>query len=231
MTLTTRACTVAPVATDSFDETHARADRWLLVGSVLAGTFLLAPVGAPMLAYGLVLLRRAQRAGAAIRPWAVTIFGLMLLIDTTSNCLGWGMDLLPSHDTAIVQTFYSGIGRLIDAGYYIHYNTLPIGGTAAAGEKALEIGGVLFLFPLRLAATWGFMKMKRWGYHYLVTTTWMYILIWWIYAANLAANFPDRIGATMFGMVGYWALNIPYFGAFIMMPYLYTADSRAWWRA
>ena len=52
------------------------ADRWLLVGCLLCGSFLLGPIGLFVLAYGLILLRRAQQAGQCTRPIAVTIFAI-----------------------------------------------------------------------------------------------------------------------------------------------------------
>lgn len=55
----------------------------------------------------------------------------------------------------------------------------------------------------------------------------MYILIGWIYAYQPGRQLPDRIGATMFRLIGYWIVNIPYFGGFLLMPYLSTVDSRA----
>ena len=210
------------------DRLADRGDVWLLVGAALTGTGLLSVFGGPMMAYGIILLRRATRTGATIRPWTVTIVGVFLLIDTTLNGFGWAMDMLPAHDTSLVQTFFSGVGRLMDGGYYIHYNNLPLGGTSAAGEKGMQIACTILVFPLRLAAVWGFLKMRRSGFHYLLLTTWLYVFIWMAYAINLAVTFENRIGASELGMVGYWFFNIPFFGAFFTLPYLYTVNSKAW---
>jgi hypothetical protein len=223
---TTECTTAAPI--DAPQHLADRGDLWLLVGAALTGTGLLSVVGGPMMVFGIMLLRRAARAGAEIRPWTVTIVGVFLLIDTTLNGFGWAMDLLPAHDTSFVQTFFSGVGRIMDGGYYIHYNNLPLGGTAAVGEKGMQIACTIFLFPLRLAAVWGFLKMKRWGFHYVLLTTWLYVFVWMAYAGNLAVTFENRIGASELGMLGYWFFNIPFFGAFFTLPYLYTVNSRAW---
>jgi hypothetical protein len=202
-------------------------DRLLLIGSILTGTFLGSIIGGPMMIQGIRKIRRAAATGYRIRPWPVTIIGLYILIDTANNAFGWALDAF-AHDTELVQTLFSGIGRLVDAGYYIHYNNTDLGGTSASGEKAIQLACVLFVFPMRLAATWGFLKMKRWGYHYLIVTSWLYALVWVYYAINLTITFDNRIGASQWGMVGYWIIDIPFFGAFFTLPYLYVLNSKAW---
>jgi hypothetical protein len=53
---------------------------------------------------------------------------------------------------------------MFDAGYFWHYNELWLGGAAGPGEKALEVGLILTVFTMRIAAAIGFLQMKRWGH-------------------------------------------------------------------
>jgi hypothetical protein len=47
---------------------------------------------------------------------------------------------------------------IIDAGYFWHYNELWLGGAAGPGEKALEVGLMLTVFTMRIAAAIGSSK-------------------------------------------------------------------------
>lgn len=205
-----------------------RADRWMLVGALLCGSFILGPLGLPLIIYSFVILRRAERAGEAIRPWSVTIIGTFCLVDAAINFVGWGTDLLPVHDTTIGLTLWSGYGRLFDGAYYIGYNGDALGGTSFDGEKAMQLASVLLLFPMRIAAAWGFLKMKRWGLQHMIVTAWLYVFLWLAYATNMAMDFTHRHGASHFGLVGFWIFNFFFFGAFIMLPYLYTVNRERW---
>lgn len=203
-----------------------RSDKWMLAGCVVCGSFIFGPIGLLILGYGFVLLRRAQRSGEAIRPWAVTIIALYCMIDGGANFIGWAIDLF-GNDAMLVETFYSGWGKLFDGAYYINYNGQTLGGTGSqlfAGEKALEIGGVLMLFPMRIIAAWGFFKMKRWGHQFMIISSWMYAFFWIVYMAHLSMQFDLRQGASLYGVTGYWAFNLVYMTPFIMLPYLHTVN-------
>ena len=205
-----------------------RADLILVVGGCLSGSLYLGVIGGPLVIYGFVLLRRAEKAGAEIRPWIVTVLGVWMLIDAAANLFVWGSDLLPAHDTVIGATYWASYGRLADGAYYVHYNNLSLGGSADHGEKALETLSVLMLFPWRLAASIAFLKMKRWGFQSLVITTWMYIFVWLAYQVNQAMDFPNRFGASLFGIVGYIAYNVFFLGPFLLIPYFYTVNREQW---
>ena len=177
----------------AFRETQV-ADRWLLGGSLLCGTVVLAPVGLFVIIYAIVRLQRARRLGW-VRPLSVSVLAAF---------------------------------ALVDGGYYVDYNSGVIGGIADNGEKALALFSVLCIFPARAAATWAFLKMKRWGLRWMIITGWAYMFLWIGYFFNIMADFPHRIGASAFGVTGWWIFDIFYLTPFIQLPWLYSLDARRW---
>lgn len=204
------------------------ADRLIFVGCFLSGTIVLGVVGVPMILYGFLILRRLERAEVPIRSWTITFIGTFILLDATLNFIFWSLDLFPAHDTVIARTLWHGYGYLADGAYYIGYNTTSAGGSAAHGEKAIEAASTLLVFPLRIAASWAFLRMKRWGLQMLVITTWVYVSIWITYAVNVVMDHPNRVGASEFGMIGFWLVNLWFFGPFLVLPYLYTVNREEW---
>ena len=206
---------------------EGRADRVLLAGSMLSGSFVAGPIGLFLVGYSFVLLRRAQQRGIAIRPWIITIMGTFCLVDAGVNFVAWGLELLPSHDSLVFRTFASGYGRLFDGAWYVDYNTRAIGGVSADnGEKALGIASVVLLFPMRVAASLAFLKMKRWGLHFMQVTSWCYAFLWIAYGSNMLLDFELRFGSSIFGVPGWWMFNMVYLTPFIMLPFLYQVDRR-----
>jgi len=202
-----RISTTAPAPADVYDEVHRRGDWLLMLGAMACGTFLLGPVGLILIVLGCRHLRRAQTAGVPIRDWRVTIIALFCLIDAGMNLVGWSVDTF-AHDTLLGQTLWmNGYGRIVDAGYYLSYNSRSLGGTAFSGEKALQLGAVLFLFPMRVAVCWGFLKMKRWGLQGMIITSWMYAYLWLMYLINLGMDFNPRLTHNLYGMLGWWGIN------------------------
>ncbi len=204
-----------------------RADRVLLLGCLLVGSQVLGPIGLVILIAGLFLLRRAKQAGEDVRPLAVTVFGVFSIVDAATNFLGWSIDTF-AHDTHLGQVFMNGFGRLIDGGYYIHYNDLLLGGTGVAGEKSWQIFCVFGVFPLRIVAAWGFMKMKRWGFDMMLITCWMYAVFWFGYIINISVDFENRMGATVYGVVGWWVFDVWYITPFVILPWMYAVNRRKW---
>ena len=201
-----------------------RADRYFFWGIILCGSFILGPIGLVLLIIGTYMMLRAQQSGEAIRPWAVTIFGVFCMVDASINFVGWGLEILWSHDTSPVRTLYAAYGRLFDGGYYIDFNSTSLGGTAAVGEKALGFMAVFVVFPMRIVAGWAFLKMRRWGLQLMVITSFLYFMLWFGYMVNLGMNFNFRFGGSLYGVWGYWLFNIWYIAPFIMVPYLYTVN-------
>jgi hypothetical protein len=205
------------------------ADRWLITGAVLAGSLLFSPIGLIVIAIGFVKTAKAKASGEFVRPGAVTLFGMFAMVDAAANFVGWSLDFW-AHDARIVEWAFTGWGRLVDAGYYLDYNSLWAGGAAAAGEKSWEVFCILGVFPARLVAAYGFIKLKRWGYRWMIITSWAYMMLWLGYMVNMVVNFPERFGSSVFGVTGWWVFDIWYMTPFLTLPWLYALDRRRWCR-
>lgn len=205
-------------------ELMKKADRYLLITIIIGGTWVFGVFALPFAYLTYVYLNKAQAAGQLTRPWSVTILGAFVMIDASINALGWGMDFLWSNQSVAVQTLWTGYGKLVDGAYYIDYNSTALGGTAFPGEKAIEVWGVLFNYSLRIAACWGFLKMKRWGLQGMIISSWLYIAFWIAYVANMYMDFDARMGVAEWGNAGLWFILIAYAGPFLIMPYLYTVN-------
>lgn len=187
----------------------------------------LAPLGLALLYLAIRRLRHARTIGEIVRPMAVTVFGVFAMVDASINFVGWSMDLF-SHETHLLQTMSRGFGRFVDGGYYFDYNSTWLGGVFDDGEKSLALIAVFMIFPVRILAAWAFLKLKRWGFRWMVITSWCYVLLWTSYTANLLQNYPDRLGNTLFGVTGWWVFDIFYMTPFLMLPWLYALDRRRW---
>jgi hypothetical protein len=204
-----------------------RADRFLLAGVLCCGAVALAPIGLVLIAYSLVLLRRARQSGEFVRPMAVTIFGLFAMVDACINFIGWSMDIF-SHNTRILSTMSIGFGQMIDGGYYYHYNDSWLGGVFDDGEKSMAAFAVFMIFPARIVCAWAFIKLYRWGFRWMILTSWAYVFLWTGYLANLLQNFPHRFGNSLYGVTGWWIFDIFYMTPFLSLPWLYALDRRRW---
>jgi hypothetical protein len=80
------------------------------------------------------------------------------------------------------------------------------------------------MYPMRIAAAWAFIKMKRWGLQMMIVTSWMYVAFWMAYVANLYQDFDARMGASDWGNLGIWFILIVYATPFVILPYLYTVN-------
>ena len=161
-----------------------QADKWLISGSILIGTAALGIFGLPLFLRGVWLLRKAARDGLSVRPMLVTLLGYLVIIDAAINTVGWALDLVANH-TILARILLNGWGAMFDAGYFWHYNELWLGGAAGPGEKAMEVGMILTVFTMRIAAAIGFLQMKRWGHQWMIITCWMGVLIWCLYVFNM----------------------------------------------
>jgi hypothetical protein len=200
-----------------------RADKWLISGSVLIGTAALGIFGLPLFLRGVWLLRKAQRDGLSVRPMLVTLLGYLVIIDAAINTVGWALDLVANH-TILARILLNGWGAMFDAGYFWHYNELWLGGAAGPGEKALEVGLILTVFTMRIAAAIGFLQMKRWGQQWMVITCWMGVLIWCVYVFNMTMFADVRFAGVIFPVVGWWLYDIFYITPFLAIPYLHTVN-------
>jgi hypothetical protein len=206
-----------------------RGDIWFITGCLVCGTWVLGPIGTVILLYGMLLMRRAQKRGADIRPWAITLIGGFILVDTSVNFFAWGTDLFPTHDGLVGRNLWMGYGQLVDGGYMFGYNSKSMGGVADPGEKAIMIGMVLMGMPIKMVAAWGFLKMKQWGLQWTLISYWMYFAFWMCYLANIMMQFPLRFGSSSYGTIGFWLLvNVPFLGPLALLPYLHTVRRDLW---
>jgi hypothetical protein len=195
----------------------------MMTGSAFMGTAIFGLIGLPLFFRGLLLQNRALRAGLSVRPTIVTLIGYLVFIDAALNTFGWALDLVANH-TLLARVFLMGWGNLFDAGYFWHYNELWIGGATAPGEKAWEIALLPIVFCMRMAASIGFLQMKRWGQQWLVVTCWFGVVIWCGYVANMTIFADLRYSGVAFPVIGWWAYNIFYITPFLAIPYLHTVN-------
>ena len=227
---TPRAADVRPAVGLSLDDHDAlsraaqrRADKWLICGSLLIGTAALGIFGLPLFLRGVWLLRRAQRDGLSVRPLLVTLIGYLVIIDAAINTVGWSLDLVGNH-TLLARVLLNGWGNMFDAGYFWHYNELWVGGAAGPGEKAMEVGMILTVFTMRIAAAIGFLQMKRWGHQWMIITCWMGVLIWCVYVLNMTMFADIRFAGVVLPVVGWWLYDIFYITPFLAIPYLHSVN-------
>lgn len=206
-----------------------KGDKLYLIGCLVCGTWLLGALGAVIIAVAVKMLRQAEKGGAAIRPWSVTIIGGLMLVDASVNYLAWGLDMLPSHDTVLGRTMWINYGLLVDGGYAANYNTTEIGGVAVTAEKGIQFAAVLFVMPLKVAAAWGLLKMKRWGLQWSIVANWLYFCLWAAYVVNMAHQFEVRFGTSDWGVLGFWLVGgLPFLGPVVILPYLHTVNRELW---
>ncbi|OAN36882.1 hypothetical protein [Mycolicibacterium iranicum] len=208
---------------DESKRAQRQADRWLIAGTVLMGTLVLGPVGLPIFCRGVVLFRRAARAGLSVRPLMVTLIGYVIILDAAINSIGWGLDVFANH-ALVTRTIFTAWGNLMDGGYFWHYNELWIGGAGAPGEKAWIIVCIVVVFPMRIAAAIGFLQMKRWGHQWMVVTCWFGVIAWLGYILNMTMYADVRYAGTAFPVFGWWLYNIFYITPFLAIPYLHTVN-------
>ena len=201
-------------------------DKYFLIGCLLCGCVVLGPIGFPLIVIGMRKLRKAEILGAAIRPWAITICGGIMLIDASINFLGWGLNLLPAHATGAGQTLWIDWGLFVDGQYTIGYNSshvLP--GPPWPAEHVVLWPSVFFVFPMKIGASWALLKMKRWGLQWSIILNWLYIPLWVGYMVAWSAMGATRLGMSEFGITGYWLTAVvPFLGPIMLLPYLHTLN-------
>jgi hypothetical protein len=219
---------VAGGRVDAAKALAARGDKWYLIGCLVCGTWVLGPIGLPIMIAGIVMMRRAQNAGVAIRPWSITIVGGLLLVDASVNCLAWCTAFMWAHSTHPVETLWIGYGHLGDGGYASFFNSTQFGGSSSAGEMSVCLGmGVLVAMPLKIVGAWGLLKMKRWGLQWSIIANWLYFLSWVIYSMIMILQFPQRFGVSNLGVLGFWLFGgLPFLGPIVLLPYLHTLNPK-----
>jgi len=210
-------------AVETAARVQKRADMFILVGGALIGTTILGLLGLPFFIYGLWQIKKAEDAGLPIRPYLMTFVGALVLVDGFLNTLGFMIDVFANR-SLVVRVFEMGWGLMLDGGYAWQFNSLWFGGTAAPGEKGWEIANVFVLFPMRVVAAWGFLRMKRWGLQWLVMSSWMGVFAWVGYCFNMTTYWQMRFSDVAWPVYGWWIYNIWYITPFIVLPYVYTLN-------
>ena len=229
----------------SADSMAARGDKMFFVGCMICGTWILGAVGAPILLYGMHMMRKAERLGASVRPWSITVVGGLILIDASVNYLAWGLDWLWSHSAWIVRSLWINYGRFGDGGYAVYYNlpsnppfkmpasfdfaTYGLGGVSVAAEKAVQLSFMLVVMPIRAAGAWGLLQMKRWGLQWSIIGNWLYLTVWAVYCPLFMFTYDLRFGISELGVIGFWLIGgLPFLGPLVLLPYLHTVNRELW---
>lgn len=196
-----------------------RADRDLLIACLLSGTCILVPLAVPYFIRFYRLSRAAEREGRLARPWSVTIAGGFALIDTSLTVLFWAL-FLHAHDTQLMTTLATGYGKLVDGGYYLDWNSRPLGATPDVSEWAVAAVWTYFVACPRMVACWYFLRMKRVGLQWMIITSYLTVALWGVLIIETLSNWDSRIGASEFGLWLWMVFNIPYMSAFLLLPFL-----------
>lgn len=203
-----------------------KADWLLLVAVALLGTTIFGAVGVPILILALWRLNRIAKNRQLVRPWSVTLIAIAVMLDASPNFFGWGLDLFPAHDVPLAGSNLWGWGKLAEGSNYIDYNSTPLGGIENPAVKTIEMWGVLLMYPMRIAAAWGFLRMKRWGLQAMIYSSFFHMAFWVGYLTLYCIQFEVEAGASLFGPVGFWAIALPMSSCFVELPYLLMVNRR-----
>ena len=214
-----------------------RGDWLFCVGCLVCGTWIFGAIGAVMLLYGAYLLYRAQQSGATVRSWSITLVGGLILLESSINYLAWGLDLLPAHQTTLVRSLWINYGLFGDGGYALYYNlpaplsynTAALGGVSVPLEKSIQTAAIMLVMPIRIAAAWGLLNMKRWGLQWSVIGNWMWLTLGIISMAGMAFQYDLRFGTSEFGVLGFWLVGgVRFLAPLVVLPYLHTVNRDRW---
>ncbi|MET0657083.1 MAG: hypothetical protein ABW110_02860, partial [Steroidobacteraceae bacterium] len=160
----------------------------------------------------------------------ITIVGGLILVDSSVNFLAWGMDMLPAHYTVLGRSLWINYGMIADGAYALYYNNNAVlGGTSNVTEKSIQIACCLLVMPIRIAAAWGLLHMKRWGLQWSILGNWLYFAMWILYCAAQSQQFELRFSTSELGVLGFWLMGgIPFLGPLVLLPFLHTVNRETW---
>lgn len=215
--------------------TCTRGDSLFFFGCLLCGSWILGLPGALIALTGLYLIRRGGGAGAR-RPMVIILAAGWILLESSVRYIALGMDLLPAHSVGIVRTLWIDYGLFADGGYALYYgiphqlgyNTAAIGGTSVPIEKSIQVASIILVMPIRIAAAWGLLRMRRWGLQWSIVGAWMALTLWVIHAAAMSNQYELRFGTSEFGVLGFWLIGgLPLLAPIVLLPFLHTVNRRA----
>ena len=224
----------SPAPSEGRSPEIGRAEKWFFAGVIITGSVLVGPLGLPVLGYGVYQLWKIQKMGReAVRPWHVSVIGAFAIIDAAANFIGWSFCTFAGRSGVGWAILRGGYGFGFDRLYYDGYGTnFLIHGVSGPGEQSYIFMAMFVMWPMRMCAAFAFLRMKRWGFRWMVTTTWMLVLFWVGWTTNGLMHFQERFatnGGPEFGYLGWWAFNLFYIlGPAVMVPYLYTVDKELW---
>src|SRR5438270_12834495 len=94
----------ASIFTAALQKKHRQGELVFFAGVLLMGTVFLGPVGIPLVIWGWLQRRRAERQGAIQTiPWHVALVGGFAIGDSAANFIGWTIDFFDGR-AMILQT-------------------------------------------------------------------------------------------------------------------------------
>lgn len=206
-----------------------RADNQFALGCLGLGSGVFFPIGLPLLVISIRNLRRAAREGAQLRPAAITLIAGLMLTDCAANFMLLGVFAnWPVNGTALGQTVMLDYGRTWDGGYVLAWGSRDLGGPPWPGEQAF-LWFCAVLFPMKIVAAWGLLKMKRWGLQWSTVLTWVYIFCWTGYLVQMMIDADVRLAMSQLGATGYFMIGaLPWLAPCFMLPYFHSVNKEYW---
>lgn len=195
------------------DPTNKKIDRYLLGGAALVGLALPSPIGLAMIFYGLYLESQERKAGRITRPAVITAIAIFGMVNGLVNLFS-AHGMLFASDNPFFMPLVKVYGIFIDERYWAYgYDTAWWGGPEDRYEATWNITNGFLLFPIYTVAHYGLYRMKRWGYQWTITFSWIFAYGCMHYAIN----------HTLFGNENQWTAEFPIWGWAIMnYPYNIT---------
>ena len=144
---------------------------------------------------------------------------------------------LPAHHATLVRSLWINYGLFGDGGYALYYNlpaplsynTAALGGVSVPLEKSIQTAAIMLVMPIRIAAAWGLLNMKRWGLQWSVIGNWMWLTLGIISMAGMAFQYDLRFGTSEFGVLGFWLVGgVRFLSPLVLLPYLHTVNRDRW---
>ena len=205
-----------------FGET--KADKYMLIGTILIGMVIPGPIGLILIFYGMYLEHKDRKHGKAVRPAVITALSIWGMTNGLINLFGAHTQLF-AYDDAFLKPIIHWYGTFIDHRYWAYgYNTAPWGGVADPFETDTNITNAFFIHPIFTVAFYGLFRMKRWGYRWALIISWVYAYHWIFYLCHHTLSGNVNVLNAGYPIWGWMIMNYPYLTQFFAIPYLHTVD-------